>query len=196
MNIFPMRRREALAQLRMPADDFEDLTDDEDTRSAAEYATEPPVEVSPVNELATSLVEHDIADAVRADNPPPPAPIELPAPLSQRHLETIDRMVLHLKSDEHRLEKEILDAKRQLADTQLARRAYERNSAELRNGITVLTRLANTAPATRRPRRPTQVSTPPAAAATDGLALQSTDGGGATIMTLSTRTASRRRKVH
>jgi hypothetical protein len=195
MNIFPIRRREALAQLRLPADEFEDLTDD-DGSSAPEDVTEPPVQVSPVNELATSLVEHDIADAVRADNPPPPTPIELPAPLSQRHLETIDRMVLHLKSDEHRLEKEILDAKRQLADTQLARRAYERNSAELRNGITVLTRLANTAPATRRPRRPTQVSTPPAAAATDGLALQSTDGGGATIMTLSTRTASRRRKVH
>ena len=195
MNIFPIRRREALAQLRLPADEFEDLTDD-DGSSAPEDVTEPPVQVSPVNELATSLVEHDIADAVRADNPPPPAPIELPAPLSQRHLETIDRMVLHLKSDEHRLEKEIMDAKRQLADTQLARRAYERNSAELRNGITVLTRLANTAPPTRRPRRPAPVSTPPAAAAADGLALQSTDGGGATIMTLSTRVASRRRKVH
>jgi hypothetical protein len=194
MNIFPLRRREALAQLRVPAGDFEDLTDDE--YGGPPDGEAPPVEVSPANELATSIVERDIADAVRADNPPPPEPVELPAPLSQRHLETIDRMVAHLKTDEQRLEKQIVDAKRQLADTQLARRAYERNSAELRNGISVLTRLANTAPPNRRSRRAAPVAAQPAAAATDGLAPQSTDAGGATIMALSTRSSSRRRKVH
>lgn len=194
MNIFPIRRREALAQLRLPTDTFDDLTDDDDPPPASEGDSSP-AKVSPANELATSLVERDIAEAVRADNPPPPEPIELPAPLSQRHLETIDRMVIHLKTDEQRLEKQIVDAKRQLADTQLARRAYERNSAELRNGINVLTRLANTTPATRRPRR-APPATPPAAAASEGLAPQSTNDGGATVMALADRPASRRRKVH
>lgn len=148
MNIFPIRRRDALAQLRIPEDDFEHVPE-------TSPVEEPEVltAVSPANELATTLVERDIADAVRADNPPPAEPVKMPAPLSQRHLETIDRMVAHLKGDEKRLEEQIVDAKRQLSDTQLARRGYERNSAELRRGIAVLMRLANVRPpAPRQPR--------------------------------------------
>lgn len=152
MNIFPLRRRDALAQLRLSEDDFGPLPQPEPStgEEPEEFTT-----VSPANELATSLVEHDIAEAVRTDNPPPAEPIKAPAPLSQRHLETIDRMVAHLKGDEKRLEEQIVEAKRQLADTQLARRGYERNSAELRRGISVLMRLANVRPpAPRQPRAP------------------------------------------
>ena len=152
MSIFPLRRRGALSELRLPQEVFEHLPQDEAPQDESPPADEPqedlqdpqdPIEVSAVNELATSLVERDIAAAVRADNPPPVEPMEVPAPLSQRHLETIDRMVAHLKGDEKRLEQQIHEAKRQLADTQLARHGYERNSAELRRGIAMLIRLTN-----------------------------------------------------
>jgi hypothetical protein len=147
MNIFPLRRRDVLSELKLPVESFEPVPDDE---AGVEFpqmeAANEPMDVSPANELATALVERDIADAVRADNPPPPEPEETPAPLSRRHLETIERMVAHLKSDERSLEKKILDAQRQLADTQLARRGYEKNAAELHSGISVLIKLARTKP--------------------------------------------------
>ena len=153
MNIFPLRRRDVLSELRMPEEVFEHMPQgDADDGNTPVDEPQESIEVSPANELATALVERDIADAVRADNPPPAEPIEMPAPLSQRHLETIDRMVAHLKTDERRLEKQIIDAKRQLADTQLARQGYERNSVDLRRGIAVLIRLANTKPPV--PRQP------------------------------------------
>jgi hypothetical protein len=98
--------------------------------------------VSLGNELATAMIERDIVEAVRAENPPP-EPVETPAPLSQRHLETIDRMVAHLKSDEKRLEQQISDARKQLADTQLVRHGYELNGANLRRGIAGLMRIAS-----------------------------------------------------
>jgi hypothetical protein len=159
MNIFPLRRRDALSELKLPDGVFGSEDEGDDDSFAADEADElrEPVDytpVSPANELATALVERDIAQAVQADNPAPTPsmPIEMPAPLSQRHLETIDRMVAHLKADEQRLEKQISDARRQLADTQLARHGYERTSAELRRGIAVLIRLASTKPAAPRPR--------------------------------------------
>lgn len=169
MNIFPLRRRDALSELKLPDGAFmsEDAGDDGSFPAGEADELREPIDytaVSPANELATALVERDIAEAVQADNPPPSAPIEMPAPLSQRHLETIDRMVAHLKADELRLEKQISDARRQLADTQLARHGYERTSAELRRGIAVLIRLASTRPAAPRPRtarRPVPRDLPP-----------------------------------
>jgi hypothetical protein len=171
MSIFPLRRRSALSELHLPDEDFEHLSQgvsrradepgpvDEPDEPQEPHEPQDPIEVSAVNELATSLVEHDIADAVRADNPPPPVePMDMPAPLSQRHLETIDRMVAHLKGDEKRLEQQILEAKRQLADTQLARHGYERNSTELRRGIAALMRLANVRPPAPRQPRPARAS--------------------------------------
>jgi len=153
MNILPIRRRDgALSELKVSHAVFMPLYNTE-VEPAGE--TGEPVVVSPANELVTAIVERDIAEAVRTDNAPPSpaAPIEIPAPLSQRHLETIDRMVAHLKSDEKRLEQQIFEARRQLADTQLARHGYEMNSANLRRGIGALSRLANTKPsAPRRPR--------------------------------------------
>jgi hypothetical protein len=153
MNIFPIRRRDAaLSELRLSDAVFIPL-DNTETEPAAVYEPEQPIAVSPANELVTEMVEHDIVEAVRSDNaspPPPSEPVEIPAPLSQRHLETIERMVAHLKSDEKRLEQQIFEARRQLADTQLARHGYEMNSANLRRGIGVLIRLAKTRPAASR----------------------------------------------
>lgn len=189
MNIFPLRRRDALAELRLPEEVFEHVPQDDPEGDYEQVeAPEEPTAVSPVNELATAIVEHDIADAVRADNPPPPEPVEMPAPLSQRHLETIERMVAHLKADEQRLERQIIDAKRQLADTQLARHGYERNSAELRNGIAVLIRLANTKPPAARTRASRVASS-------EGLATQATEDGGGRLTPLGVRANSRRRKA-
>jgi hypothetical protein len=190
MNIFPLRRRDALSELRMPDEVFEHMppTEADDTSSPLDEP-EDATEVSPANELATALVEHDIADAVRADNPPPAEPIEMPAPLSQRHLETIDRMVAHLKTDERRLEKQIMDAKRQLADTQLARQGYERNSADLRRGIAVLIRLANTKPSA--PRQPRAARRSPSSARRG--AVENSNSDTAEITTLKPR---RSRKLH
>lgn len=152
MSIFSMGRRETLSNLRMADEAFVAIESPE--AELSQQDSEQPSDVTPANELATAIVERDIAEAVRLDNPEPTELIEMPAPLSQRHLETIDRMVAHLKADEKRLERQIADARRQLADTQLARHGYERNSTELRRGIALLLRLANTKPATPRPRRP------------------------------------------
>lgn len=154
MNLFPVRRRDAaLSELKATEPDFipiDELPEDDPEGS---------VEVSPANELATALVELDIAEAVRVDNSAASPTLVVPAPLSLRHLETIDRMVLHLKADEKRLEQQISDARRQLADTQLARRGFERNSAELRRGIDLLTRDANRPAARRKARAPAQART-------------------------------------
>lgn len=198
MSIFPLRRRGALSELRLPQDVFEHLPQDEsppadEPEDPIPQEAQDPIEVSPVNELATSLVEHDIADAVRADNPPPPVePMDMPAPLSQRHLETIDRMVAHLKGDEKRLEQQILEAKRQLADTQLARHGYERNSTELRRGIAVLMRLANVRPPAQRHPKHAR------AASSEGLREPESEGeSGETTQSIQTTAKPQRpRKMH
>ena len=191
MNIFPLRRRDALAELRLPDDVFEHFP--QDPPVPVDEPQEAPA-VSPANELATAIVERDIAEAVSADHPPPPPvePVEMPAPLSQRHLETIDRMVAHLKGDEKRLEKQIIEAKRQLADTQLARHGYERNSAELRRGIAALIRLANVRPPIPRQPKPAR-----AAASSDGLrgSGNGSDGRKAAAPVAMLR-PQRRRKLH
>lgn len=151
--MFGLGRRQGMAELKMPESSFEHMggppEEEEDT-----LLDEPDsdVDVSPANELATSLVERDIADAVREGMPP--AQEEVRVTLSQRHLETIDRMVDHLLTDEQRLERQILDAQRELADTQLTRRSYQRNAEELRDGIAKLTKLAETKPPAAAPPPP------------------------------------------
>lgn len=186
MSIFSLRRRDALSDLRLPPEEFVEVVGTED-----EYASmpEPELEPEPANELATAIIERGIAEAVRLDNPPP-IEVEVPAPLSQRHLETIDRMVAHLKADEKRLEKQISDARRQLADTQLARHAYERNSADLRRGIASLIRLANAKPTAQRTPRAARPSPIPADGA---MTAEPVANGEATITVLKPRP---RRKMH
>ena len=171
MNIFALRRRDtALAELKVVDDAF--VRVDSDAGFEADDDPQQVTAVSPANELATSVVELDIAEAVRNETLPPSETNEIPAPLSQRHLETIDRMVAHLKADERRLEQQITDARRQLADTQLARHGYERNGAELRRGIAALIERTNPRPAApRKPRRTKAAApaeTPPEPAADRG----------------------------
>jgi len=140
VNLFPLRRRDAaLSELKVPDAVFMPLeTVEDDPLPAAE--PEATIPVSPANALVTELIERDIVAAVMADCAPPAEAVDIPAPLSQRHLDTIDRMVAHLKGDEKRLEEQISDARKELADTRLARHGYERSGAYLRRGIAVLAR--------------------------------------------------------
>jgi hypothetical protein len=140
VNIFPLRRREvALSALKLPEAAFT-AVDLPATEMLPAGEPEEAAPMSPANELVAVLLELDISEAVRADNPPSARPAEPPAPLTRRHLETIDRLVAHLKADEDRLRQQISDARKQLADTQLARHGFERNGAYLRRGVTVLVR--------------------------------------------------------
>jgi hypothetical protein len=147
MNFLPLRRRDsALAQLKVPEADFAPLEDEPEILPAEE--PEPETEVSPANELVTLLVELDIIEAVREDNPAPVGPPDA-APLSHRHLDTVDRLVAHLRGDEARLEQQIAEARRRLADTRWVRHGYERTGAELRRGIALLTGVRRPAPRRR-----------------------------------------------
>lgn len=150
MNIFPIRRRDAaLSELKLADAVFLPIGNGEPAAYDPEMPADEDPDVSPATELATAMIERDIVEAVRAETAPPEA-VEIPAPLSQRHLETIDRMVAHLKSDEKRLEQQISDARRQLADTQLVRHGYELNGANLRRGIAALMRIASSKAASPR----------------------------------------------
>jgi hypothetical protein len=153
LNIFAIRRRDALSSLKLPESQFAPLPAVEG-EAIPDYEPVDPVDVSPANELVTELVALDIAAAVRTEHPSS-SPSEMAAPLSRRHLDTIDRMVAHFKDDEQRLERQIEEATRQLADTRLSRHVFERNSADLRQGLAVLTRAAQ---AKASPRRPPQLT--------------------------------------
>jgi len=154
MNIFALRRRDAgLSDLKLPETMFQPVEQIDDDLLPPEAPGEP-LPVAAANELVTALVALDVAAAVRADAPRAEPPT-MPAPLSQRHLETIERMVEHLRADEVRLREQIAQTRRQLADTRLARRGFERNSTELRRGIAALMRQADGDPAAPPRRRPT-----------------------------------------
>jgi len=189
MHLFPIRRRDAaLSELKLSDAVFMPLDGDGEPSA---YEPEEPIAVSPANELATELVEHDIVEAFRADQPPPPAePVEVPAPLSQRHLETIDRMVAHLKSDEKRLEQQITEARRQLADTQLVRHGYELNGANLRRGIALLVRYANNKGSSPRRSRAAR------AAAAEEVQQPVAANDGAEVVAIAGRASRGRRKMH
>lgn len=140
MNFFPLRRRDAaLSELKVADTVFMPLATAENDAPPQDQRQDF-VAVSPANALVTELVERDVVAAVMADCVPIAETTSVLAPLSRRHLDTIDRMVAHLKDDERRLEERISDARKELADTRLARHGYERSGAYLRRGIGILDR--------------------------------------------------------
>jgi hypothetical protein len=64
LNIFAIRRRDALSSLKLPESQFAPLPAVEG-EAIPDYEPVDPVDVSPANELVTELVALDIAAAVR-----------------------------------------------------------------------------------------------------------------------------------
>lgn len=157
MNFFRTRRGVALSALKLPDDAFVPLEAD-DAEAPSVLDQEEFTEVLPPNELVTTLIEMDIAEAVRTDHPERPQADDTSTPMALLHLQSIDRMVAHLKADEKRLAQEIVDAKKRLADIQLTRRGYEKNSSELRRGIAAHVRPKLTR--TTRHRQPRRIPAP------------------------------------